>query len=97
MSDIWEPWTPQIGQRVRVSLSAECQFRYTTGITHHPVMDGAIGVVREGVGHRCEGHDAGHAYAVWFEPVLIETSSEGFPLRWVAHCFAAIELEPVDG
>ena len=27
MSDIWEPWLPVIGQRVRIRLSAECQAR----------------------------------------------------------------------
>lgn len=25
MSDIWEPWVPEIGQRVRVRLSGECR------------------------------------------------------------------------
>ncbi len=25
MSEIWEPWRPEIGQRVRVRLSAECK------------------------------------------------------------------------
>lgn len=27
MSDIWEPWRPEIGQRVKIRLSAECQVR----------------------------------------------------------------------
>lgn len=27
MSDVWEPWQPVIGQRVRIRLSLECQAR----------------------------------------------------------------------
>lgn len=25
MTDIWEPWTPRIGERVRVRISPECR------------------------------------------------------------------------
>jgi hypothetical protein len=30
----WEPWTPEVGQRVRVRLSGECQFAEQNGGAH---------------------------------------------------------------
>lgn len=27
-SDVWEPWVPEVGQRVRVRLSAECRTEF---------------------------------------------------------------------
>ena len=59
VAEIYEHWTPQPGDRVRVRISAECRVKvdYCTGIAgpngfsgiyrlgHDPVEDGAIGTV----------------------------------------------------
>jgi hypothetical protein len=95
----WEPWQPSPGDRVRVRLSAECQFQYPgTTICHRPQMDGVTGVVSDApvLGFpRCDhrGHDASHRYSVLFDaPVVLGRGS-----RWknssLGQCFAAIELD----
>lgn len=59
MSDIYEPWVPEVGQRVRCRPSPECRVEtsYETGIDggmavaflgragHDPAEDGATGYV----------------------------------------------------
>lgn len=100
----YEPWQPQIGQRVRVRLSGECQWKYpeiglTGGFGHAPEMDGRTGVIRK---HPCPdmervAHDAqvdGHGYNVQFDGELI-TYELAIEHVWLSQCFAAIELEPV--
>jgi hypothetical protein len=81
VSDVWEPWRPEIGQRVRVRLSEECNL-----IGHAPAEDGAVGMHIE-VGR--EGEPDCHIYAVRFDPPLTA------PRRTIyATWYAAIELEP---
>lgn len=62
MSNIWEPWTPQIGQRVRVRLSAEC---LSSGVvTHAPVDNAALRALIESGGDAnqwgVESEETGH-------------------------------------
>ena len=85
----FEPWTPKIGQRVRVRLSGECQF---WGHRHVFREDGAIATV-ERIVPLDRNH--GHGYEVLFDkpwpcdPNDSDTQLIGSP-------YAAIELEPVD-
>lgn len=50
----WEPWRPQVGQRVRIRASSECPTQEIS-----PLPDGATGVVSE-----IEPGRAGHRYVV---------------------------------
>lgn len=55
---IWEPWCPEVGQRVLVRHSAECQH------THLIAPVGAVATVVEILWSR---DDDGHAYAIQYE------------------------------
>ena len=82
MNDIWEPWRPVVGQRVRVRLSAECGI----GGIHGLREDGATGVLiasDSGAGQV----QADHPYLVCFDRPLTA------PLvrSWF---YCAAELEP---
>lgn len=94
---IWEPWAPKVGDRVRVHLSAECQFEYLYGnrTKHFPESDGACGVISEIDGCGPGEHDQGHRYTVRFSPQAVSLVNE--PGWLSSHCFAAIELLPLDG
>jgi hypothetical protein len=99
MSDIWEPWRPQVGDRVRVHLSAECQFRYGYGnfTEHFPESDGAVGSIEEIDGCTPAEHDPSHRYCVRFRPSVPVNAGPAGPGSLLSHCFAAAELVPVDG
>jgi hypothetical protein len=99
--DVWEPWAPEVGQRVRVRISPECDARFiarytlngepATGAEHHfPEAHGATGIVTEVV---TSGREAinGHRFHVQFD--------RGVSVPGTGHllgiCVAAIEMEPV--
>ena len=94
---IWEPWTPTIGQRVRIRVSAECRARWNDSpdcIGHPETFDGRTGVFDEddqGQGHLPPPEtQATHPYGVTFdEPVWFDR------YWWGGGWFAAIELEPI--
>ena len=98
MSEFWEPWQPEIGQRVRIRLSAECNVswcddRYRDG---HPIeADGATGtVVKDRPDPPLWG--ATHPYVVVFdEPIVAPLFADGRESMWHGNYFAAIELEPI--
>ncbi len=78
MSDVWEPWTPQVGQRVRIKLSTECPQFFGND------FDGAIGTVVDAVTNEyliSHGYTHGHRF---------EVGIDGGPKR----IYAAAELEP---
>ena len=98
----YEPWSPTVGQRVRIRLSGECQ------ASHTPVSDGTYGVVKavewfrdDPTPHPVEDPDGsdyaaalryrGHWYDVDFEHPVPD-AEEGRMIR--SDLFAAIELEP---
>lgn len=96
--EFWEPWRPEIGQWVRVRLSAECnQSWFVTPIhaygsnvlqldRHPAALDGATGEVI-----RVVEDDGGHPYLVEFdEPVRIRLTA-----RVAQSLHAALELEPL--
>lgn len=96
-AEVWEPWQPKVGQRVRVRLSAECNMEYspeTRGVrvSKHPVfghpdvLDGMVGkVISVGL------YSNHHPYSVHFMDRY-----EWLDELWCCHSFAAIELEPVE-
>jgi hypothetical protein len=43
----WQPWTPTVGDRVRVALSNECRDLEPLGGAHHEIEDGLTGRVGE--------------------------------------------------
>ncbi len=90
-----EPWTPKVGDRVRVRISGECNrpnhwdsWANDLGVKtgHLPICHGMTGIV-----FRIDARDDQHSYAVEFFD----------PLPWTepfaADRFAAIELEPIGG
>jgi hypothetical protein len=96
VSDIYEPWKPAVGQRVRIRVSPECQ-------ADHTWMDGVSGVVAEvewsadlGPDPICNDPAAdgyrGHWYMVDLD-TPIDHPAEHRPI--VADLFAAVEMEAV--
>lgn len=79
----WEPWTPTVGQRVRIRLSEECD-----QVGHSRQEDGVVSTIVE---IDPSGGGVGHPYAVTFDPPIVDGQIPGY-VNW----FAAIELEPVD-
>ena len=109
--EFFEPWHPEVGQRVRVRLSGECRrplhpeapARAEGGVEYgHPEeFDGAIGRVSDAL--KVYGLIAGFDY---IQEVLDWNAKYGhyynvemempWPGGWSDGCFAAIELEPID-
>ena len=88
MHDIWEPWVPEIGQRVRVLSRPEC---FYCREDHDPEV-GQTGVVTHFAPPSMDETGAS-AHYIWIrfdDPTIAE--------RTVARCdishFAAAELEP---
>jgi hypothetical protein len=101
---IWEPWRPEVGQRVQIRLSGECQHEATsvhlvTGVEMgraygHPAdLDGRTGQVGVAPTPSDLSWSDGHVYAVYLdEPLLV---ADG--VRVVGLALAACELIPLDG
>ena len=84
MASYWEPWQPQIGQRVRVLPRPECFYCREEGGQEV----GAIGVVTSVDDHNRGSNEPGsEAHVYWVE-------ADEFPCG-LSH-FAAGELEPAD-
>lgn len=83
MSDFWEPWTPQVGQRVRVLARPECFYCRQEGAQETGVV-GVVEGIRPADPTILEPGAAAHVY--WVE-------ADDFPCG-LSH-FAAGELEPV--
>lgn len=88
---LWQPWIPKVGQRVRISISPECQIHWT-----HRQRD-LIGDFNGRIGTVSGMDDSarlaywttypGHTYLVILDTPVGSGQSDGV--------FAAIELEPV--
>jgi hypothetical protein len=87
-ADLWQPWTPQLAQRVRVRRSAECR-------SNHHILDGSddgrVGTVA--VADRPLVTD--HAYFVWYDRPV--PTGIIFPPAITGQYYAASELEPDRG
>lgn len=101
-TDFYEPWHPEVGQRVRVRLSGECNLPTRAGTPsahmqpgHDVKFDGLIGTVTDR-SLICDDDREfldhyGHLYEVEFDiPVLIGNTV------FQAEDLAAIEIEPID-
>ena len=96
--EFFEPWHPEVGQRVRVRLSGECRapleplsggLRVGATYRHPQEFDGLSGTVIETRDKFYE--NSGHQYHVQLD-THVWVNGEPF---WLDH-FAAIELEPID-
>lgn len=88
IDDVWEPWQPVEGQRVRIRLSAECRVTWPDrphDPPHLAEFDGLEGEVKAWA-----FPVPTHRYAVVFDAPI----AQGDRLIGGAY-FAAIELEPV--
>ncbi len=96
-------WTPKVGDRVRVRLSPECQFRYlraardnkpiSVNVGHAPEEDGATGTVIDLASHGLgwARPKASHPFTVDFDTRI--TLSDCY---LIGSSYAASELEPLD-
>jgi hypothetical protein len=93
----WEPWTPKVGDRVRVRLSPECRHERQSSSTremigsHIPEENGRVGTVApwpNPTWPRRNGHDI----CVVFDVPIAVTAWRHF----YGCAFAAIELVPLD-
>lgn len=103
---LWEPWSPKVGDRVRVRISAECVpampldsvFARAGCVHHHRAEDGAIGTVDRVDSVSRSGHRVpGHPYHVAFDPgsmFPVQTRSARYLIEGMV--YAAIELEKID-
>jgi hypothetical protein len=108
--EYWEPWTPKVGDRVRVHLSGEC-LGY-----HASEQDGVLGTVDDIIDFADIEADnataptpedvitrediAGHIYSIVYDaPISIRLSkwevALGFSPYEEDDLFAAAELEPI--
>lgn len=95
----WEPYTLEVGQRVRVRLSAECPLRANTLqlpgqpastriTTGHPVwVDGRVGRVSRCEHQPCPFERYGHTW-------VVRLRDPSAAICWLTH-FALAELEPL--
>lgn len=84
MTEFWEPWAPQVGDRVRVIYNPECPH----GSWASELADRALGEVSE-----VDPDDPrGHGYKVQLDhPEILPEKWMGIFGPWCA----ALELEPV--
>lgn len=103
--EYWEPWQPQVGQRVRVRLRGECPYSVNTAFQqrghegcHSPCADGVVGTVAS-TQFAARGLDTAHHYQV---ALLVECRRDHEIPQGQKPCYAdwghyaAIELIPVD-
>lgn len=103
--DYWEPWTPEVRDRVRVKASIECTAKAASGsyVDEHPNaahncfdLNGRDGIVEflsyDSPNTQERDSMTGHNYTVKFD------SSYSLPdgSKWWYASFAAIELELIN-
>jgi hypothetical protein len=96
MRSFYEPWTPAIGQRVEVHLSAECQERWgdTEIVDAHPWWaDGKVGTVQSLMIPMTAPAEIEAAYTR--HPYFVRLDEDG-PGGTYGLCLAAAELIPAD-
>jgi hypothetical protein len=104
VAEFWEPWTPKIGDRVRVRLSVECDAQF-----RRSARGGDLSNMRP---HAPRGHyfakedgEVGHVEGILGEGQLREhrpVRGHRFAVRYESDPtkiggYAAIELEPLNG
>lgn len=110
MSGYWEPWRPEVGQRVRVRLSPECDRRqrhHDTGtgritrgpLGHYAVEQGRCGVVVACAPEMCGEYGRDHAghdvHVIYDQPFEIEMAG-GAKAEAIGQAYAVVELEPLE-
>lgn len=98
MSDVYEWRTFEVGERVRVRLSPECNASWepVTAFRGHPVeLDGQSGVIDPELLDEVPAEtQASHRYAVAFDSAVFV--DDGMRRGWVVGgFFAAAELQPL--
>jgi hypothetical protein len=96
MSDLYQPWTPAIGQRVEVHLSAECQERWgdTEIVDAHPRWaEGKVGTVESLMIPMTATAEIEAAYTR--HPYFVRLDEDG-PGGTYGLCLAAAELIPAE-
>ena len=89
MRDLWKPWSPEIGQRVRVLNRPECFYCRED----HDLEVGQTGVVTH-FASPCMDEPGASAHDIWIrfdDPTIAERT---VARTGISH-FAATELEPV--
>lgn len=81
-SDAWEPWVPEVGQRVRVRVSAECR-----ALDSHQLCDKYLDHRPIGVVYRVVTID---------DPYSASHARAGHPY-WVTHDFVPVPDKPFHG
>jgi len=97
---VWESWAPEMGQRVRVRISAECRLRPCPGsyyerigqVGHPEYEDGLTGTVTS-FGHPHSDFLANQGHTIDVEYDTYPDIGEGRRARGGTYC--ALELEPV--
>lgn len=98
----WRPWTPKVGQRVRIRLSEECEALWPApGVKekltryHSRSEDGMVGEVIQLPGPVWHPRDGlqGHGVLVDFSPNSIHFQG---CISFCCGFFAPVELEPLD-
>ena len=92
MIDVWEPWKPTVGQRVKVKVSPECPCWQVRSAVQGKELTGTyVDWVPPPAREWAHWHHS-HNLCVQFDsPILFESGA-----HLVAAWFAAIELEPID-
>lgn len=106
----WQPWTPRVGQRVRVRLSGECAARQHHHDTdarrvtlgpggHYATEEGREGVIVACTRQLCAEWRRDHwghgVHVIYDEPFEIELA-DGSAAKAIGQAYAAIELEPLE-
>lgn len=82
MADYWEPWTPEVGQRVRVRISPECDYCDIDEDGMTAVVE-LIDEIDPTLDYTLNAHR-------WW--VILDVPPDGYVHR---RNYAAIELEPL--
>jgi hypothetical protein len=87
---VWEPGRFEVGQRVRIRISAECPWSERAK-THDIRLDGVVGTID----HRPSYENDHHGWGVKLDAVPRWWKRRGRP-TWVVGFYAASELIPLD-
>lgn len=88
MHEFWEPWVPNVGDRIRYVFKPECPGVYgmRAPVGHPPEFDGRLGTMYEIYRYGLNEKGNGHRFLVSLDEY------EG--RRWCIMA-AALELEPI--
>ncbi len=89
--EAWEPWTPQVGQRVMLVRRAECSSCGRDDPRTIRITESLEATV-DWIG---ESHGPGHRYHIVFDAPVMAWTPSGVPALTTGGCFAAAELAPL--